>query len=76
MRQAARNGIISKNPMENTTPPKFKDSKKGKALSADIEKQFLEVAKDELLLSIVSYGEPYWYENRGSLGVAMARRGF
>lgn len=46
LRQAARNGIISKNPMENTTPPKFKDSKKGKALSADIEKQFLEVAKE------------------------------
>lgn len=32
--------------MENTTPPKFKDSKKGKALSADIEKQFLEAAKE------------------------------
>lgn len=46
LRQAARNGIISKNPMENTTPPKFKDSKKGKALSADIEKQFLEAAKE------------------------------
>lgn len=46
LRQAARNGIISKNPMKNTTPPKFKDSKKGKALSADIEKQFLEAAKE------------------------------
>ena len=46
LRQAARNGIISKNPMDNTTPPKFKESRKGKALSAEVEKQFLDAAKD------------------------------
>lgn len=46
LRQAARNGIISKNPMDNTTPPKFKESRKGKALSAEVEKKFLDAAKD------------------------------
>ena len=46
LRQAARNGIISKNPMDNTTPPKFKESRKGKALSAEVERQFLDAAKD------------------------------
>jgi integrase len=46
LKQAARNGIISKNPMDNTTPPKFKESRKGKALSAEVERQFLDAAKD------------------------------
>ena len=46
LQQAARNGIISKNPMDNTTPPKFKAGEKGKALAADQERLFLETVKD------------------------------
>lgn len=46
MQQAYRNGIIAKNPMDNTTPPKFKQQKKKKALSEEAEWQFLEAAKD------------------------------
>jgi integrase len=46
LRQAARNGIIAKNPMENTTPPKFKKSQKKGALSEVDERKFLDAAKD------------------------------
>lgn len=46
LQQAYRNGIIAKNPMDNTTPPKFKQQKKKKALSEEAEWQFLEAAKD------------------------------
>ncbi len=46
LRQAARNGIIAKNPMENTTPPKFKTQEKRKALSMKDQKLFLEAAQE------------------------------
>lgn len=46
LQQAYRNGIIVKNPMDNTIPPKFKQREKKKALSREEEQQFLEAAKD------------------------------
>ena len=46
LRQAARNGIIAKNPMENTTPPKYKTPGKKRALSAEAERKFLDAAKE------------------------------
>lgn len=46
LQQAYRNGIIAKNPMDNTTPPKFKQRTKKRALSDEAERQFLEAAKD------------------------------
>lgn len=46
LRQATRNGIIAKNPMENTTPPKYKESGKKKALTAETERIFLDAAKE------------------------------
>lgn len=45
LRQATRNGIISKNPMDNTTPPKFKEQEKKRALTEDVERKFLEAAR-------------------------------
>lgn len=46
LRQAARVGFISKNPMDNTTPPKFKPREERKALTKAQEKAFLEAVKD------------------------------
>ena len=46
LRQAARNGIIARNPMENTTPPKFREQKKKVALTAETEHKFLEAAQN------------------------------
>lgn len=45
LKQATRNGIISRNPMESTTPPKFRKSEKKKALTAEEERAFLEEAQ-------------------------------
>ena len=46
LQQAARNRIIFRNPMENTTPPRFKQPEKKKALSAEHEKAFLQAVKE------------------------------
>ncbi|MCD8221016.1 MAG: site-specific integrase [Clostridiales bacterium] len=45
LRQAARNGLIVKNPMENTTPPKFRKREKKGALTEEAQKAFLEEAQ-------------------------------
>lgn len=46
IRQAVRNGIIAKNPMDNTTPPKFKKQEKRGALTEETQRLFLEAAKE------------------------------
>lgn len=45
LQQAARMGIICKNPMDNTTPPKFRKREKKKALTPEQEKLFLDTVK-------------------------------
>ena len=45
IRQAVRNGIIAKNPMDNITPPKFKERKKRGAMTEETQRKFLEAAK-------------------------------
>ncbi len=45
LQQAVRSGIISRNPMQNTTLPKVKEQSKKRALSAEEEEIFLEAAK-------------------------------
>lgn len=52
LRQAARNGIIAKNPMENTTPPKFKVQEKREALSMENQKLFLKAAEGSRYYSL------------------------
>lgn len=46
LQQAVRNRIIARNPMENNTPPKYKNSEKKKALTAETERIFLNAAKE------------------------------
>lgn len=46
LRQAERLKLINKNPMVNTTPPKYKRTEKKKALSSDTVQLFLEYSKD------------------------------
>lgn len=52
LQQAAHSRIISRNPMENTTPPKFQESEKKKALSAEQQKIFLDAVKGSSYYSI------------------------
>lgn len=46
IRQAVRNGIIAKNPMDSTIPPKFKKQEKRGALTEENQRLFLEAAKE------------------------------
>ena len=46
LKQAVKNGMIIKNPMDNTTAPKYRPVKKKKALSVSQEAEILEAAKD------------------------------
>ncbi|MBR5317324.1 MAG: site-specific integrase [Lachnospiraceae bacterium] len=45
LRQAVRNGIIARNPMDNTTPPKFKEQERKEALTEEDQRIFLDAAK-------------------------------
>lgn len=46
LEQAAKNGIITRNPMTNTTAPKYRKPERKKALSAEHEKAFLQAVKE------------------------------
>lgn len=46
LRQAARLKLINQNPMDNTTPPKFRKTKKKRALTKEQVDLFLEYSKD------------------------------